>query len=189
MTKSELRNYFRNIRQEFASKHNSNEIIALEEELAAQLRDIAEPLSGAVGGYAAMTSEISPALALDRWRRNGRCIALPYFESRQSPMEFREYLGDTVKGPFGIDQPPADAASIDPALILVPLVAADMQGNRIGQGQGHYDRYLAHKDRPTKQMTIGLAWECQIAENLPADPWDEPLDYICTPDRIIRTTP
>lgn len=187
MTKLELRCYFRKARQDFVSQHNSEEIIALLEDVKSHL-DTVTPNVTAVAGYAAMTSEIDLALILDRWREQGRCIALPWFESRSTPMEFRECNGDMARGPFGIRQPPADAARIDPELMLVPLVAADLKGNRIGQGKGHYDRYLENIRAKRDVIVVGLAWECQIAETIPADPWDQRLDYICTPERIIRTS-
>ncbi len=66
--------------------------------------------------------------------------------------------------------------------MLVPLVAADRHGARIGHGKGHYDRALAHLREGGTVFTIGLAWAPQILdEAIPADPWDMPLDAIATP--------
>ncbi len=102
-------------------------------------------------------------------------------------MEFRECKGRNLAGPWGVMQPEGVNVSVKPDLLLVPLVAADPQGNRLGQGQGHYDRALAGLRKNGEIVAIGLAWECQIADSLPADPWDEQLNYIVTPERLIET--
>jgi 5-formyltetrahydrofolate cyclo-ligase len=79
-------------------------------------------------------------------------------------------------------QPPADAEALPPDIVLVPLVAADRRGTRIGHGQGHYDRALAHLRESATIFTIGLGWEPQILDDpIPPDPWDAPLDALATP--------
>jgi 5-formyltetrahydrofolate cyclo-ligase len=89
--------------------------------------------------------------------------------------------------PWGVLQPPAGAPALAPDTVLVPLVAADRRGNRIGHGKGHYDRALAHLREGGAVFTIGIAWELQIAEEaIPADPWDVPLDAIATPGEWIE---
>ncbi len=103
-------------------------------------------------------------------------------------MEFRLASEALERGPFSIDQPQSNNPAVKPETILVPLVAADAKGNRLGQGQGHFDRFLSETRKNGSITAIGLAWECQIAAEIPADPWDEPLDYIATPDRILEMT-
>ena len=67
-------------------------------------------------------------------------------------------------------------------VLLVPLVAADRSGNRIGHGKGHYDRAISHLRAAGPVFTIGLAWAPQlIEERIPADPCDMKLDAIATP--------
>lgn len=85
--------------------------------------------------------------------------------------------------PFGIKEPIIENLQpINPLelnLIVVPLVGFDAQRNRLGQGAGYYDRYLAHyTDTPV--TTIGVAFEVQKATELPTDPWDISLDMIIT---------
>lgn len=70
--------------------------------------------------------------------------------------------------------------------ILMPLVGFDRRGNRLGMGAGFYDRSLAGLRRP-KPWLIGIAFDCQETECLPADPWDVPLDYVVTNTGIIKT--
>jgi 5-formyltetrahydrofolate cyclo-ligase len=63
----------------------------------------------------------------------------------------------------------------------VPLVGFTASGERLGQGGGHYDRWLA--EHPGR-LTIGLAWDAQLCPALPSEPHDEPLDAVITPTRI-----
>ena len=188
MTKSELRSHFRNAREDFVSKCNSSQRNAAESALV-RLIQAADLLTGIVGGYDAMTSEIDPLETLNSYRENGGQIALPFFADREAAMQFREWNGEPLSAaPFGLRQPAGNTHQMAPDTLLIPLVAVDLAGNRIGQGQGHYDRYLSENREERPITTIGLAWECQIAEEIPADPWDEPLDYIATPERLIKVT-
>ena len=187
MTKIKLRKHFKKTRQTFVLSQDISIVTMLLHELARRVGD-AEILAGAIGGYAAMISELDPRPILDMAAKAGRVTALPYFGSRHAEMEFRRCDNGLEKGPFGIQQPRAEDSIVSPDTLLVPLVAADDEGNRIGQGQGHYDQYLAKARREKPMTAIGIAWECQIAAHIPADPWDEPLDYIATPERIIEVT-
>jgi 5-formyltetrahydrofolate cyclo-ligase len=187
MTKSELRNCFRKARQDFVLSINSY-TISLASRGAYERLDDAQIVTGMIGGYAAMTSELDPLPILESFRENGHRIALPWFANRTADMVYKIADGPLERGPFGIMQPDAENPTIEPDTVMVPLVAADRFGNRIGQGQGHFDRYLAKLRAKRPVVAIGLAWECQIADQLPADPWDQPLDYIATPDRLIKVT-
>lgn len=86
---------------------------------------------------------------------------------------------------FGIPEP-ATRPTLRPThldAILMPLVGFDPMGNRLGMGAGFYDRSLAGLRRPRPTL-IGIAFEAQCIERLPADPWDVPLDYIVTDRRV-----
>lgn len=186
MTKAELRAKYRTIRR----RHGETLSEADREREARAIREHIEwaiDLPPVIGGYAAMASEpdIGPALAA--WREAGHAIALPFFESRASPMRFCADDGTHAPGPFAIDQPLPGSADAAPGLLLVPLVAADRAGNRIGQGAGHYDRALDALREKSPVAAIGICWDCQIVEALPADPWDQPLDLIVTPTRTISS--
>lgn len=188
MTKPELRTYFRKIREEFVFNVNSIQLKSANIALSHQL-EAAGLLTGNIGGYAAMTSEIDPLETLKSCLEKDGQVALPYFVNREAPMQFREWNGGPLcTAPFGLRQPSEDARHMSPDTLLIPLVAVDLAGNRIGQGKGHYDRYLSENRAKHPFTTVGLAWECQIAEEIPADPWDEPLDYIATPERFIKVT-
>ncbi len=94
-------------------------------------------------------------------------------------MVFRSWVaGDPIeKAPWGGHQPPASAPVVTPTLIFVPMVGFDAAVNRIGQGGGHYDRYLAAHPQACR---IGVAWECQRVDRIDARAWDVPMDAIVT---------
>ncbi|MGB7404689.1 MAG: 5-formyltetrahydrofolate cyclo-ligase [Pacificimonas sp.] len=138
-----------------------------------------------LGSYAPMGNEIDPG-AIERLAP--RDVLLPWFADRGAAMTYRR-VGDVRElGPFGVAQPKAAMALETPDLILVPLVGATTAGDRIGQGQGHFDRYLRARRAEGDCIAIGLAWDSQIVDMLPTDPWDEPLDMIATPSSLYRRT-
>ena len=133
-----------------------------------------------VAGYHPMKAEISPYPVLERLME-GQTAALPWFADRDSKMMFRQAPVHEA-GPWGVLQPTPQAPALAPDIVLVPLVLADRKGTRIGHGKGHYDRALSHLRDAGPVFTIGIAWENQISgDDLPADPWDVPLDAIATP--------
>jgi 5-formyltetrahydrofolate cyclo-ligase len=88
-------------------------------------------------------------------------------------------------GPYGILEPPASAPIEMPpphAVAIVPCVAFDAAGYRLGWGKGYYDRFLDGFDGPS----IGLAFDCQEVPELPRESHDQPVDYIVTETRVIQ---
>lgn len=144
------------------------------------------PKGSSVGLYYPLGPE-APALGWARWfSENGRRIALPRFSSRIAPMEFRYWDNPFDEraletGPYRMPQPAADAGFAAPDTVIVPLIAFTQAGHRLGQGGGHYDRWLA--SHPSTHA-IGLAWDCQLAEDLPIEDHDQPLAAVVTPTRI-----
>jgi 5-formyltetrahydrofolate cyclo-ligase len=155
----------------------------LRAELEAKLVEIVLPhliSARIVAAYHPLKDEISPYPILDRLGSSQRA-ALPWFLNRDSKMLFRQAPA-VEPSPWGVLQPPGEAEALAPDTVLVPLVAADRRGSRIGHGKGHYDRALSHLREGGPVFTIGLAWEHQItSETLDPDPWDVPLDAIATP--------
>lgn len=92
---------------------------------------------------------------------------------------------DLAPGFGNIPEPPATAPLITPDLVLVPLIAATTDGQRLGQGGGFYDRALKQLRAEGRVVALGLAWDVQIADTLPVEAWDEQLDYIATPSRLV----
>ncbi len=176
--KPALRRLFRERRQRFVAR------LALAER-EALYRDLALIASLVVSGfhlpgsYAAVGDEINPTQI-----ENGfAAIAFPRIAG--SEITFHRATWDQlVPGPLSIPQPSADAPQVTPDLLLVPLLAVTPTGVRLGQGKGYYDRAIAQLRRTTPVRTVALAWDVQIADALPADPWDMPVDFIATPTRL-----
>jgi 5-formyltetrahydrofolate cyclo-ligase len=99
--------------------------------------------------------------------------------------------GDLLQtGGYGIPEPQADAPTLTSAevdLILVPAVACDGRGYRLGYGGGFYDRLLSSAEWASK-LTIGIVFEFAFVSQLPVDSWDRPLDAVCT-ETGIKITP
>jgi 5-formyltetrahydrofolate cyclo-ligase len=153
------------------------------EAIEAKLAKILAPLlanSHIVGGYCPMPIEISPLPALEAAAANGATVAYPAFADHQA--NFRFLAGDpSESGPWACFQPPLDAPEVFPDLVLVPLVAIDGNGTRLGQGKGHYDRVLGHQ-RVHGALLIGVGWDVQKVEaTIPAEPWDIQLDGFASP--------
>ncbi len=156
------------------------------EALEVALAETLSPLivqSRVIGGYCPLPSEISPLPAMDAAAKGGATLAYPAFADHQS--NFRFLAGDpTESGPWACFQPPLDAPEVFPDLVLVPLVAIDAHGTRLGQGKGHYDRVLG-KLRERGALLIGVGWQVQKLDGqIPRDNWDVALDGFASPEGL-----
>lgn len=101
-------------------------------------------------------------------------------------------LGDAVPGRFGILEPRPELCGLPdahaPDLILVPGLAFDFQGNRLGHGGGYYDRLLA-LPMAARAFAVGLAYAFQMVPALPAEPWDRPVQAVVTEQQTYRLAP
>ncbi|MBX6350502.1 MAG: 5-formyltetrahydrofolate cyclo-ligase [Clostridia bacterium] len=116
--------------------------------------------------------------------RPGRRLAWRELAWPEDP-DAREPL--TVPGRFGIREPdPAVSREVAPEvadIVLVPGLAFDERGHRLGYGGGYYDRFLASwraRGGPRGALAVGLAFACQIVSRIPEGPWDEPVDVVVT---------
>ncbi len=146
------------------------------------------PKQAAVAGYVAIRGELDVSAALAALSASGHTLCLPVTLSNRE-LIFRQFMpGDVLdKGAYGIAIPPASAPIIVPDVLLVPLVAFDAAGHRLGYGAGYYDRAihkLKHKNNNLK--VFGVAFSCQQAAEIPAEAGDEKLDAIITEAGIIH---
>ncbi len=142
---------------------------------AALCRDAA--LEGrCIAGYWPVRGEIDPRPLLLALAVLGRPIALPVTGTRGTALEFRLWRpGDgLVAGPFGLSEPTGPPT--EPDMLLVPLLAFDASGNRLGYGGGYYDRTIA----ATGALAIGAAYAAQEAAAVPVGPDDRPLAGVVT---------
>jgi 5-formyltetrahydrofolate cyclo-ligase len=187
--KVEMRRMMRAARAAFVAKLGER----ARAQAAVRLKDVAfaEPAINRTaiwGGYNAAGSELDPIALTATTRWTDAVSARPWFADRSSEMLFRKFAGAQEPGPFNVLQPSASSPLLEPDTVLVPLLAVDLKGNRLGQGGGHYDRALRRLRGTGKVIAVGIAWECQIVDAVPAESWDEPLDFVATPERIIRVT-
>jgi 5-formyltetrahydrofolate cyclo-ligase len=132
-----------------------------------------------VTSYVPMGSEADPS-PLARAATDAGCVlALPHITVRSEPMRFLAWETEAAleAGPFGLTQPAAGAIELRPDIILTPLVAFDVELNRLGQGAGYYDRVF---ERFPEAWRVGVAWSCQRVDALPVETWDVPLHAIVT---------
>ena len=180
--KAELRRTLRAARKAFVQSLSAEERGELEASLADHLWPLVERAS-IVAGYSPRGSEIDPSPLLFRAGNAFKSVAYPAFTSAKAPMIFRS--GQCAEDcPVGGVQPPHQAKEVRPDLVLVPLLAVDRSGNRLGQGGGHYDRALPAL-RDAGATIIGIGWAMQRLDRcLPAEPWDVPLDGFASPDGL-----
>jgi len=182
LSKDPLRQIALDARKAFVATISDAERTLLEQRLAQHLTSLCAEAS-VVGGYAPLGSEISPLLAMEEARAVGRIVAYPAFDNPAKPFRFR--AGDPLQpGPFGIMQPKPRTPVVEPDLILVPLIAIDGNGTRLGRGKGHYDRALIHLKKSGARL-VGVGWALQrLDETIPADEWDVPLDAFASPESL-----
>jgi len=136
---------------------------------------------GILGAHAAVGAEIGLGPLIDAARRDGWSVAWPRVRGN-GPLGFHLATApELAPGHRGIPEPSQTAPLVRPDVLLVPLVAADRSGNRLGQGGGHYDRTLAEARSHGPVLAIGVGWDMQIVPALAAAAWDQPLDAIATP--------
>ena len=133
-------------------------------------------------GYWPIGTEIDPRPLMRHLLETGLMGSLPAVVAKARPLIFRRWsdMERLEPGPFGVFVPPAGAGAVVPELLLVPLLAYDDRGHRLGYGAGHYDRTLAELRRTHQVLAVGLAFAGQRVGVLPTGPGDEPLDWIVT---------
>lgn len=136
---------------------------------------------GPVGGYLGLGAELDPAPLMARLRRMGREILLPSGEATDAPLLFRAWVEGEPLAPdaFGVPAPISGPARA-PAVLIVPLLAYDARGGRLGQGGGTYDRTIAALKPQGSPYLLGLAYAGQEIDQVPMEPHDQPLDAILT---------
>jgi 5-formyltetrahydrofolate cyclo-ligase len=181
-------------------KQLRREIVQRREALGAGVRDRAsaaavdvllEVLEGApircVAGFWPLPGEIDPREAMAALARRGAGLALPRMQGMGQPLVFHRHVPASalIEGRFKVMEPPAHAPLAEPDLILVPLLAFDRRGGRLGYGAGFYDRTIAAHRAKGRLRAIGLAFACQETDEVPLEDHDQPLDGVVTEREFI----
>jgi 5-formyltetrahydrofolate cyclo-ligase len=147
-----------------------------------------------VCAYVSFREEVGTVDLIASLLAAGRRIAVPvHLHGEAQPFSFAELrsLEELVPNHFGIPQPSKEGARFLPTaaipLFLVPGLAFDPAGGRLGYGLGFYDRAFAGAAPGT--LKVGLAFEAQLLERVPTGPHDVPMDFVVTEDRTIRAAP
>ncbi len=137
---------------------------------------------GVIAGYWPMGDEIDPRPLMAELARSGCRLALPVVAAPGQALDFLAWRdGDAlVPGPFGTRHPAAAAAPVVPSVLLVPLLAFDREGYRLGYGGGYYDRTLDSLAGRAQVRSIGLAYAAQEVARVPRDRHDQRLDAVAT---------
>ncbi len=149
--------------------------------------------------YVASPEELNPLHAVIELEKRGARIVMPritgpgmlslhYCDAAQLDPTSQDATSTLEEGPFGIRQPCANSESIAPDqvdLVIVPGIAFDPCGRRVGYGGGYYDRLLPRMRQAT---LIGIAFDGQITDRVPEEPHDAPVSVVVTPSRTLRAT-
>ena len=162
-------------------------------ELAARCPDFADRVASFVGqvsspppadvsSYRPLAEEADPSQLVAALRRRGCEISYPRVHQKAQPLWFHVPIADEpwLLGAFGIPEPRATWPRAFPAVLLVPLLAFDAEGYRLGYGGGYYDRTLMHLRRRQPLTAIGVAFAGQEVGHVPHDAADQRLDLVVT---------
>ncbi len=140
------------------------------------------PAGATVAGYWPLGEELDDRPLLETLSARGHICALPVVMRRAMPLVFRQWRsGDAMQaGDFGILIPSNAAPAVEPDALIVPLLAFDAGGHRLGYGGGYFDRTLRELRARKKILAVGVAFAVQEMAHLPRGPEDEPLDWIVT---------
>jgi 5-formyltetrahydrofolate cyclo-ligase len=144
--------------------------------------------STVVSGFASMPDELRAWPLLRRLHRDRHPLCLPVIQGKGTPLIFRAWApGDAMnQAVWGISEPKADKAQLEPDVLLVPLLAFDAAGWRLGYGGGYYDRTLRGLRARKRIVAVGLAYDEQHIDAVPHLDYDERLDWVLTPSGPIR---
>jgi 5-formyltetrahydrofolate cyclo-ligase len=182
-TKSDLRQKIRAALEKISPAVREVESIDLCERLKAQI-----PSAHTILFYAPLADELDIWPVLELSLALGTNCALPCFDAEKKTYGARllnSLATDIVIGKFGVREPAASCSEIPLTLfdlVLVPGMAFDLHGNRLGRGLGFYDRILTE----ASGIKCGVAYDFQLLETIPTEPHDAKVDFIFTPSRCVK---
>lgn len=183
----------RTIRKEVMQKRlemTKEDVAARSQAIAAKVFSLpAFAAAGMIMAYVPFRNEVDTSPIILQALAQGKRVVIPISDlehKRLIPSELLDYPGDLTEGTYGIMEPksdcvrPRDPREID--LVLVPGVAFDRRGNRLGYGAGFYDRFLENLPQVT---TVALAYGIQVLDNAYPEPHDHPVHYLVTETEVI----
>jgi 5-formyltetrahydrofolate cyclo-ligase len=146
------------------------------------------PTEIAVSGFSAINDEIDPGALMERLRAAGHPLTLPTMQGKGRPLVFRSWKpgDDMAPAVWGIAEPLSSRPQVFPDIVLVPLLAFDAAGHRLGYGGGFYDRSLDQLRRMKPVLAVGVAYDEQQVDAVPHLDYDQPLDWVLTPSGPLK---
>jgi 5-formyltetrahydrofolate cyclo-ligase len=157
------------------------------ETIAARPFPIAFKPGAIVSGFMPLKTEINPLPLMRKVAKAGAWLALPVVAGRGKPLIMRAFaFGDALdSGQWGIREPKSEAGEVAPDILLVPLLAFDRQGRRIGYGAGYYDMTIAAVRSKKPAIACGIAYAAQEVDAVPVTPRDVRLDLVLTEREVL----
>ena len=140
-----------------------------------------------VAGFMPLKTEINPLPLLRRLADAGAQLALPVVAGKGKPLIMRAFaFGDSLAaGQWGIREPKPEAGEVAPDILLVPLLAFDRSGHRVGYGAGYYDMTIAKFRAMKRIVAVGIANAAQQIDTVPVTPRDARHDLVLTEREVI----
>ena len=144
---------------------------------------LGERSPGIISAYYPMAGEIWPLRLMAALKAKGHALALPVMQGKADPLLFRAWSpgDDLIAGVWGIRQPAPSQPAVLPDILLVPLLAFDRMGYRLGYGGGYFDRTLRDLRQRKPILAVGLGLDELEVDAVPHLDYDERLDWILTP--------
>jgi 5-formyltetrahydrofolate cyclo-ligase len=159
--------------------------------IAARPFPVDVPAGAYVSGFMPLKHEINPVPLLQSLANAGASLALPVVIERGKPLVMRAFVfGDPLlSGVWGIREPPPEAPEVFPDIMIVPLLAFDRRGHRIGYGAGYFDLTINAVRARKTVVAVGIAFAAQEIPQVPATPRDARLDLVLTEQGVIDCRP
>lgn len=191
--KHELRRTAKERRDRAAKDAGDEGLKGFFENLLTTWTDISAPYGGVeaiVAGYWPFESEMDVRPPMVALHKTGVIFCLPEVVEKHRPLRFRAWTPDEplVEGDHGTFHPISTAPLMRPDVVIVPLLAFDRAGYRIGWGGGYYDRTLEVLRKTGAVTAVGVAYAAQEVDAVPRDEFDQALDWIITEQEAIKVT-
>jgi len=181
ISKIELRKNLRIRRAQLAHAHPD-----FARDVAGRVAALKIPDGSVIGGYIAINDEADPHIILKTLTLQNCTLAFPRVAAKDEPLIFHRWKpGQNMqRGAYGIPEPLKDWPLAYPKILLVPLLAFDVHGHRLGYGGGYYDRTLDFLRANSTVRAIGVAYAGQEVPELPREAHDHPLDAVITENGV-----
>lgn len=190
MTKDKLRETFKKKRRTFIKSVSPSALSHLNQIINNKLLHlIHEKQPEYIGAYWPLPGEVNLRPFLEKLVESGYKIGLPQIPlAPQKQLSFHRWLPgiEMTQSTFGVWEPPATAPEVDPTFYIIPFLGADNNRHRLGFGQGYFDATLGALKGKKNLTTVGVGYDYQIIEKIPQEAYDVPLDYIITPQYLIK---